>query len=209
MAYLTAEQLAATDVTGIQIGKKKSGNGETKDKGPYVSPFADQSILPVVITAQNLKPTKNGFLQLELARSIIKDNGSEVRAGRTWITLPVFSAEKAANLTNDEVAEKTQQFGDMLHAVLRAAMPEQFEVFASIDKSGKEWKYITRSGEVLSGEEKDARAEQIGKDVLAAARKLAMGEMDLTGSRLYMQEVPKKNNPDETSLRCYVELPHG
>lgn len=205
MAYLTMEQLAATDHT-VTLTKPKKAGEDVKEKGPYVSPFAAGQTLPVLITEQALKVSRNGFLQLELARSIIKDDGREVKAGRIWINLPVFSAEMAANMDNGTMQEKIDSFGKKLHGVLRAALPEQFAVFKEIDKSEKQWKYITHDGQVLTSDEKDARAEQIGAEIIEAAKKLATGELSLKGSRMYMNEVVKGDN---TFVNCYSELPNS
>lgn len=203
MAYQLSD-LAAMDTT-VTLSKPKNGSGE---KTAYTSPFSSGEALPVVITGQDIKVTKNGFLQLELARSVIREDGSEVKAGRVWINMPVFTNDKASSLSNEDLVAKTDSFGKRLHDILRAADPEKFSIYKEIDRSTKPWTFVTHSGDVLDNDGKQARAEQIGAEIIAAAKAIVTGQMNLVGKRFYMQEVPGKGE-GQTYLNCYAELPEG
>lgn len=204
---LTLEQLVALGGSdGVNLSNPQKNNGTESNE--YVSPFADKAIVPVEITEQVIKTTKNGYTQLELARSVIKDDGTTAKAGRIWITLPVFTEEVQTSVDSEKLAVIKNINGKALHNLLRATMPEQFTVFTSVDKTDKKnWKFIAPDGTPMTKEGKEERESILGAAVTGAARAIIEGSLSLVGKRLYMQEVPKKNKPEEHYLNCYAEMP--
>lgn len=192
----------------LKAPKKEGGQqGGGKPRGSDV--FNDGQYHAVEITEQAVKTTKNGYTQLELARSLIDENGNAHKAGRVWINIPHFSDDVVGKVTNNKINQLTEIYGKALHKLLRAAMPEQFEVFKSIDRSSSPWKYVTRTGEVLTQAQMEERRALIESTIVGAANAIADGSLDLTGSRVYMQEVPSTKDEGQTFLNFAADLPES
>lgn len=211
MSVLSFDELAklGANVDGdIGVRTGKAGGG-AREQTPYKSPIEPNKAYAVEITAAVSKQSKNGFAQLELALSAVRADGTLVKVGRKWINLPHLTEAQRNLKGTEESAKFMKRNGETLHSILRAVDTQNFTVFASIDKTTNEWKYLDTNGVELSELERRTRGVSIGNAVKAIAALLAEGAeppVDLVGVRLYMVEVPA-NNGGQPFTNFYSQAP--
>jgi hypothetical protein len=167
--------------TALNFGKA-GGKGPQKT-GPFVSPFAVGQKYAIEFTSEEVTAGKFGP-QLSVGVSIMKVDGSLQKAGKFW--LPLLDETAPA-------ADQTKS-GEKLRKVLRAIDPENFSVYATINKNAEPWEFIALTGEVLSYDEREARNEQINAAVMAASQGLIDGTLSIVGCRCFVTLAANPNN---------------
>lgn len=186
----------AKDSTGL--GLVKSGNG--KDKGertPFVDPFTLGKQFPIEITGEEITTRPSGTPQVAISVSIMMADGSLQKAGKLWVDLPQEGVTTAGMTAEEEAAATSNNVktGAKFLRFLRAVRPDDFNVFAEIDKSNpKKWIYLDAAGEPMSPKARDERAAEIDAAVMGVAAGLVDGTVSLTGSRCYVTK-KASNNP--------------
>lgn len=182
----------------------------SKKQGPYKSPFENNKAYKVVVTEQEVKESKNGWLQVELKLDFVDSaTGEAVKsAGRQWIMLPVFTDEKRGAEDPEKLSTLEASWGKSFHNLLRAAYPAVFSIYSRLDKNGRNWKFYDMEGEEMDKKAKVAREKLVGKAVLTAAKRLVAGNFDLTGINLYLvQTQDASKTPAKTYINFFNDQP--
>lgn len=194
MSEITLDQLLE-DNDGFDMG------GNKKDK-PF---FEFNKSYALTVTEVAPKTTKNGYLQAEVAFNLA---GTENKAGRQWIMLPVFTKEMAAGLDNEKLANMKQSFGKKLHGFLRGISPATYTVYDRLDKSGKKWKFYAEDGTELTAAQKKVREREVSAAVIEAAKALATGDgSNIIGKTLYLVMTQDKKDAKRTYANWYSTQP--
>jgi hypothetical protein len=136
--------------------------------------FEDNKQYLVEITGFELKTSQNGYHQAEVALSKVTSEGELKKAGRRWISLPVYNETIAETHDNEKLAQMRKISTENFLQFLRAAMPETF------------------------GAQSDART--VAAAVQGAADALVAGEFpaDLVGTRINYVSIRGVKNPEKT-----------
>ena len=159
----------------------------TTEKREYESPFIPGVSQLIEVIGEKVTSPKFGTnMQLQLSIQLVKEDGTlGQKAGNVWIDLPIADENLAANLSDEARAEARQKGGEALHRFLRAVDPTAFDIYATLDKGTKPWTFTDHNGNVMSDDDRQARAEQVGKLVSGTAKALAAGTVSLVGKRVY------------------------
>jgi hypothetical protein len=195
MSEITLDQLM-DDNDGFEM----SGSNASK---PF---FEFGKSYELTITDVAPKASKNGYLQAEITMGLA---GTDKKAGKQWLMLPVFTKEMAAVLDNEKRSKLKQSFGKTLHGFLRAADPETYAVYDRLDKSGKKWKFFTADGTEMSPAQKKVRENEVSEAVIEAAKGLAIGTntAGLIGKTVYLVMTQDKKDAKRTYANWYSTLP--
>ncbi len=192
MTALNKISLSELAGKGKGVGVTKAGKSEapSTNKKPYVDPFTLDEVFPVTITGQSIKISKlNGCPQLEITTQV---TGTE-EGGKFWLDLPAVGEDSDLNGAN-EMAYVTRAAKNLLK-FLRALAPEEFNIFASIDKSDPtSWKYLNSKGKVMSMEVREARAAQVDNAIIGFTNSLLDGHVSLVGMELRVQKRPNPHS---------------
>lgn len=195
-AILTLDQLVQDD-DGFDMG----GKGKSDKRF-----FEHNTAYHVEVTELIAKASKAGYLQAEVALKFV---GTDTKAGRQWLMLPVFSTEMAATLDNIKLAELKTSFGKRLQGFLRAVMPEEFEVYNRLDKSEKKWRFFDSDGNEMTFNEKASKDKAVSKAVVKFAQELVTGAdmSEFIGRSCYIVLTPNKAKPEYDYVNWYSEQP--
>ena len=184
---------------GVDLGKKQ---------GPYKSPFDNNKAYKVVVTEQKVTSSKSGWTQLEISLDFVTEDGQGRSAGRQWIMLPIFSAEKQGSEDPEKLSTLQSSWGKSLHGLLRAAYPDIFSVYSRVEKNGRNWKFYDMDGEEMSKASKTAREKLVGKAVLATAKRIEAGTFSLANIEMYLvQTQDASKTPVKTYINFFSEQP--
>lgn len=156
----------------------------------------------VKITAAAVTRSKtNNYAQLQLSLAAEAADGSFKPIGNKWVMLPVLDDEQKAKLGTEGVNKLIDRTHKQLAQILRIADPANFEVYHTVDKTTRDWKFLDHAGNEMSKTAREARAETISQAVIGVAMAFAQGQIpvDLVGTQLVMVEVPS-NRPDSSGF---------
>jgi hypothetical protein len=167
-------------------------SGVSKGGGEFKDPFTLSQPFPVEITGEEITFRPSGTPQLALSLSIINDDGSLTKAGKVWLDLPLTGS---AEMSAEEEAEHVAKAGKKFLGFLRALRPEEFSVFAEIDKTdAKKWVYRDHDGKALTEKAREKKAAEIENAMFSIADGLMDGGLSLAGSQCVLTKVPNPNN---------------
>ncbi len=181
--------------TGLGLVK----SGVSKDKGertPFVDPFTLDVTFPIEITGDEIGQRPSGTPQVVLSVSIVNGDGTAKKAGKLWVDLPINVGFEGMAMDAEQEAIFMQRSGEKFLRFLRAIDPEQWNVFASIDKSDPtKWIYIGFDGKPMDAATRTQRANEIDAAVVGMAEELFDGSVSLAGSCCMLTKKPNPNNP--------------
>lgn len=189
---LSLSELSAGVESTQKIAKTGGKDDGTENKGPYVDPYTLGQAYLTQLGETKGKESNKGTAQLEQQIAQIRDDGTVLKAGRVWIDMPLIGAN--STMTADEEATYLEKSGTKFLKFLRAISPENFNVFASVDKSNpKKWVFMGFDGKSMSEKQRDARGVEIDKAVIGVAQKVMSGEVTFTGGRVMLTKVASNN----------------
>ncbi len=165
---------AATVFTLEELATEQGDSFEVSTRKEH---FKAGEAYHVHIADAELKQTKNGYLQAELKLEMCANGES---AGRQWVMLPVFTKEVASTLGQEAMHKKKQVFGKNFLNLLRACDPKQFNAYARIDKTQRQWKFFDEQDRVLSNAEKKQRENAVAARTIEVACAIASGKVKET-----------------------------